>query len=182
MECEIQSLRRQLASLTKQSKYQDEQQMLSRKEVDTLVRSLLAASDDNRRLQESVVLSEQSTSDLKSQLSHLTSKCSDCKSRSARIQIQIADTRMLNSLRIFHLSALLGWKTSVRSGRHKQLLERMSHILAARKHQRPPDLIRASWAAWVQCVLIRRCGAESAADRWPSSLFVSCIPFRVNPL
>jgi hypothetical protein len=166
MESEIQSLRRQLASLTKQSKYQDEQQMLSRKEVNTLILSQQAASDDNRRLRESVILFEQAKSDISSQLSHLTSKCSHYEFQSERFQIQIADVRMLNALRVLRRSAFLGWKDSVRAHRYKRRIAQMSGALAARTQQWSPSLTRASWAAWLQCALVRRGGAEFAADRW----------------
>ena len=129
---EIQDLRKQLHILSKQSKYQQEQLLLSRQEVDALFRAQEMAAEENRCLAESVLAAERSRAALERLCTEAASNASDSKAVTERLRARLAERSFAGALRVAKARQFASWKGSVRSGVQLRALGRVTRLITGR--------------------------------------------------
>ena len=165
MEKEVDSLRKLLLILCKQSRYQNEQLDLSRREVNVLIRSQSAGFVENERLlnlwnsdQQKTAL-EMVSSLPRKETQHLEN-CVVKILRARLVEKNLSYFEGLAKLRFFCC-----WARVVRERKRKQDLNKRACILAVQMQRRLGTNLFVRMRAWFTWVLMRRRKIRTIRDR-----------------
>ena len=154
---EIQVLRKQLQVLLNQSKFQQQELLLYRQEVDALFRAQSLAADENRRLVEAMTSAELSWADVERRCTEAVSHISETKWTIELLRGRLLEHFLARRCMTVQIRLIVRWRRLIRSKSQLLAVGLATRHLIQRSGKCPADAVLTSvFHAWSRMMPMRR--------------------------